>query len=181
MSTPYYTFSLDLQQSRAGLVVETVIVLTLFGVVRWQKSAKAKLETSLSKQVTFGTFCLNNTGKIFVQKQLTNIRIAFRKACSNKHRDRTLNKYNSVNKPRPRLFSILRMKLRTFFLKENSVVSFPRAPLQIFVRFSENELQRKNSHSQVFLNSGITEILIWAYSNRLRNDLGIDEATRILG
>ena len=174
MSTPDYTFSLDLQQSRAGLVVETVIVLTLLGVVRWQKPAKAKL-------VTFGTFCLNNTGKIFVQKQLTNIRIAFRKACPNKHRDRTLNKYDSVNKPRPRLFSILRMKLRTFFLKENSVVSFTRAPLQIFVRFSENELQRKNSHSQVFLNSGITEILMWAYSNRLRNDLGIDEATRISG
>ena len=45
---------------------EIFIVITLYGVVRWHKSAKVKLETNLSKQVTFGTFCLNNTGEIFI-------------------------------------------------------------------------------------------------------------------
>lgn len=77
------------------------------GVLRWQKPAKAKLETSSSKQVTFDTLFLNNSGKIFVQKQLTNIRVAFRKACSNKHWDRTLKTYDSAKQLRPLVIHIM--------------------------------------------------------------------------
>lgn len=111
------------------------------GVLRWQKPAKAKLETSFSKQVTFDTLFLNNSGKIFVQKQLTNIRVAFRKACSNKHWDRTLKTYDSAKQLRPLVFHVM-YEIENFLLKKNDFVSYFASNICTFFgkRFVPEEL-----------------------------------------